>query len=170
MDHCSGPARVRDSSRGSVTAETAVVLPALIVILAAGLWAVAVVEAQLECADAARSGARAASRGEPLEWVRDGVRAAAPVGARVKITRDAGRARVEVSAGVRPRWGLSLPEVAVRAVAVSAVEPGAGQEDTAVAGSARQQPELPSRAQERAVPASAGAGRARTEIEGVETA
>ncbi|MFB9718982.1 TadE family type IV pilus minor pilin [Planobispora longispora] len=127
MDRFPGPGPVSRPSRGSVTAETAVALPALIVVLAAGLWAVAVVEAQLECADAARSGARAASRGEPLEWVRDGVRATAPVGARVTVTRDAERARVEISAGVRPHWGLSLPEVAVHAVAVSAVEPGVGQ-------------------------------------------
>ncbi|WP_449061019.1 TadE family type IV pilus minor pilin [Planomonospora algeriensis] len=70
------------SSRGSVTAETAAALPALMVILAAGLWAIAVVGAQLECVDAARAGARAASRGETLERVRSGVLAAAPAGRR----------------------------------------------------------------------------------------
>ncbi|GGL36744.1 TadE family type IV pilus minor pilin [Planomonospora parontospora] len=107
-----------------MTAETAAALPALMVVLAAGLWAIAVVGAQLECVDAARAGARAASRGETIEQVRSGVLSVAPDGARAEVTRDAERVRVEVQAGVRPRWGLSLPEVTVRAIAVSATEPG----------------------------------------------
>ncbi|GAB3882575.1 hypothetical protein GCM10027612_13340 [Microbispora bryophytorum subsp. camponoti] len=41
--------------RGSVTAETAVALPALVVVLIASLWAVTVVGAQLRCVDAARA-------------------------------------------------------------------------------------------------------------------
>lgn len=113
--------------KGSVTAETAAVLPALMVVLAAGLWAVAAVEARLECVDAARAGARAVSRGEPLERVRSSVLAAVPAGARVVVTRGADVARVEVSVHVRPQWGTSLPGVTVRATAVSAVEPEAGQ-------------------------------------------
>ncbi|MFD8532164.1 TadE family type IV pilus minor pilin [Streptosporangium canum] len=112
-------------SQGSVTAETAVVLPAVVVMLAAALWAVAAVGAQLECVDAARTGARAASRGESLEQVRDGVLAAAPAGARVVVTRSAEVTRVEVSVRIRPRWGASLPAVTIRATAVSATEPGA---------------------------------------------
>ncbi|GAT67976.1 pilus biosynthesis protein TadE [Planomonospora sphaerica] len=129
------------SSRGSVTAETAAALPALMVVLAAGLWAIAVVGAQLECVDAARAGARAASRGETIEQVRSGVLSAAPDGARAEVTRDAERVRVEVRAGVRPRWGLSLPEVTVRAIAVSATEPGAGTEaSTAESGTGRADP------------------------------
>ncbi|MFJ2028330.1 TadE family type IV pilus minor pilin [Streptosporangium sp. NPDC087985] len=119
-----GPAR---RARGSVTAETAVVLPAVVVMLAAALWAVAAVGAQLECVDAARAGARAASRGESLEQVRGGVLSAAPAGAHVVVTRSAEVTRVEVSANVRPSWGASLPSVTVRATAVSATEPGVEQ-------------------------------------------
>ncbi|AWS39993.1 hypothetical protein DKM19_00280 [Streptosporangium sp. 'caverna'] len=118
------PAASHRRSRGSVTVETAAVLPALMVVLAAGLWAVAAVEAQLECVDAARAGARAASRGEALERVRGGVLAVAPAGARVVVTRSAEVARVEVSVSVRPRWGASLPSVTVHAAAMSATEPG----------------------------------------------
>ncbi|GAA2880910.1 hypothetical protein GCM10010517_43690 [Streptosporangium fragile] len=114
-------------SRGSVTAETAAVLPALMVVLAAGLWAVAAVEAQLECVDAARAGARAVSRGESLEQVRSSVLSAVPSGAQVVVTRSVDVARVEVSVQVRPRWGVSLPGVTVRATAVSALEPGVGR-------------------------------------------
>ncbi|MFC4058600.1 TadE family type IV pilus minor pilin [Planomonospora corallina] len=123
-----GPVREAGTwSRGSVTAETAAALPALVVVLAAGLWAIAVVGAQLECMDAARTGARAASRGEPLDRVREDVLAVAPAGAWTQVSRDRERVRVAVSAGVRPRWGLSLPEVTVHATAVSAVEPGVEQ-------------------------------------------
>ncbi|MEV7009567.1 TadE family type IV pilus minor pilin [Streptosporangium sp. NPDC051022] len=114
-------------SRGSVTAETAVALPALVVVLAAALWTVAAVGAQLECVDAARAGALAASRGESLERVREGVLSAAPPGARVTVTRSTEITRVEVSASVRPRWGAVLPAVTVQATAVSATEPGVEQ-------------------------------------------
>ncbi|MFF5209992.1 TadE family type IV pilus minor pilin [Streptosporangium sp. NPDC000396] len=116
-------ARLR-RSKGSVTAETAVVLPAVVVMLAAALWALTAVEAQLECVDAARAGARAASRGESLERVRSGVLAASPAGALVVVTRNAEITRVEVSVSVKPRWGASLPSVPIRAVALSATEPG----------------------------------------------
>ncbi len=120
------PASVTSSrrSRGSVTAETAAALPALMVVLGAGLWAVAAVEARLECVDAARAGARAASRGEPLERVRGGVLSMVPAGALVTVTRSAETVRVEVSVDVRPRWGDSLPSVTVHATAVSVTEPG----------------------------------------------
>ena len=111
-------------SRGSVTAETAAALPALMVVLGAGLWAVAAVEARLECVDAARAGARAASRGESLERVRGGVLSVAPPGAVVTVARSAEVTRVEVSANVKPRWGASLPGVTVHATAVSITEPG----------------------------------------------
>ncbi|MEV4382429.1 TadE family type IV pilus minor pilin [Streptosporangium sp. NPDC049644] len=111
-------------TRGSVTAETAAVLPALLVVLGAGLWAVSAVEAQLECVDAARAGARAASRGESLERVRGSALSVAPAGATVVVTRSAETARVEVSVNVRPRWGASLPGVTVHASAASVTEPG----------------------------------------------
>jgi Flp pilus assembly protein TadG len=107
-----------------VTVETAAVLPALMVVLAAALWAVAAAEAQLECVDAARAGARAASRGEALERVRGSVLAVAPAGAQVVVTRSAEVARVEVSVSIRPRWGAALPSVTVRADATAATEPG----------------------------------------------
>ncbi|MEU7003704.1 TadE family type IV pilus minor pilin [Nonomuraea sp. NPDC046570] len=118
-------ARRRARSRGSVTAETAAVLPALMVVLAAALWAVGAVEAHLKCVDAARAGARAAARGEPLDQVRSRVSNAAPPGASVEINREAGTTRVEVSAPIKPPWGPTLPAVDVSATAVSATEPGA---------------------------------------------
>src|SRR5688500_20233283 len=54
---------------GMVTAETAVVLPVLLLVLAGAVAAVTVVGAQLRCVDAAREGARAAARGESVAEV-----------------------------------------------------------------------------------------------------
>ncbi len=50
------------ADRGSVTAELAVALPALVLLLLAGLTAVQAVTVQLRCVDAAREAARAAAR------------------------------------------------------------------------------------------------------------
>ncbi len=110
------------TSRGSVTAETAAVLPALMVVLAAALWAIQAVAVQLECVDAARVAARAAARGEPLDEVRDLVRAATGQEAQVDVHRNAERTRVEISVEVRPPWGPALPAVQVTASATAATE------------------------------------------------
>jgi Flp pilus assembly protein TadG len=112
--------------RGSVTAETAVVLPALVIVLAASLWAVAVVGMRLQCVDAARAGARAAARGEPPDAVRAAVARSAPADAKVDVSSGGEIARVEVSLRIEPPWGPALPAVDVKASAVSALEPGVG--------------------------------------------
>jgi hypothetical protein len=114
------------SDMGSITAETAVALPSLALVLGAALWGVAAVTAQLECVDAARSGARAAARGEPLEVVRKVAGRAAPAGAAVSVVRDSDLARVTVSTSVRPTWVIGVPPIPVGASAVSASEPGVG--------------------------------------------
>ncbi|MEV6150769.1 TadE family type IV pilus minor pilin [Nonomuraea sp. NPDC052129] len=112
----------RSTSRGSVTAETAMVLPALMVVLAAALWAIQVVGVQLECVDAARAAARAAARGEPLNEVRELVRSATRPNAQVDISRSPESTRVEISVEVRPAWGASLPAVQVAAAATADTE------------------------------------------------
>ena len=89
--------------RGAVTAETAVVLPALVVVLVLCLWSVAVVGQQLQCIDAARTGARALARGEPVELARAAAQRAAPDGASVTLRSADGLAVVEV------RFSASLP-------------------------------------------------------------
>ncbi|MFC4589081.1 TadE family type IV pilus minor pilin [Sphaerisporangium corydalis] len=110
---------------GSATAEMAVALPSLALVLGAALWAVTAVAAQLECVDAARAGARAAARGEPLEAVRQAAGGAAPAGATVSVTRGPERSQVTVAASVRPGWVIGLPAIPVTASATSATEPGA---------------------------------------------
>ncbi|MGW3351069.1 TadE family type IV pilus minor pilin [Nonomuraea rubra] len=112
----------RSASRGSVTAETAAMLPALMVVLAAALWAIQAVGVQLECVDAARMAARAAARGEPLDQVRAFTQTATRPNAQVAITRGPELTTVEITVEVRPSWGESLPAVRVSATATAATE------------------------------------------------
>ncbi|MFI7132972.1 TadE family type IV pilus minor pilin [Nonomuraea sp. NPDC050153] len=116
--------RKRSASRGSVTAETAAVLPALMVVLAAALWAIQAVSAQLECVDAARAAARAAARGEPLDQVMARARTAIRQEAQVAVTRDTETTKVQIAIEVRPPWAQSLPAVQISATATADTELG----------------------------------------------
>jgi Flp pilus assembly protein TadG len=115
--------RARRATRGSVTAETAAVLPALVAVLAAALWLIQAIGAQLECVDAARAAARAAARGEPLADVQELARAATQPDALINVDRGPELTRVQITVRVRPAWGLPLPPATVEATAVSATEP-----------------------------------------------
>ena len=108
-----------------VTAETAVVLPVLLLVLAAAVAAVTVVGAQLRCVDAAREGARAAARGEDVAVVRALVVDAAQAGAEVGVSVGHEEVRVVVAARVAPLGPVPF-SVPVSAEAVALVEPGAG--------------------------------------------
>jgi Flp pilus assembly protein TadG len=90
--------RERSRDRGYVTAEAAVVIPVLVLLVGMLLWGLGAVGTQLRCADAARAGARAAARGEAATAVVEVARSAAPAGARVRIVRDGGLYRVRVVA------------------------------------------------------------------------
>ncbi|MFE2132276.1 TadE family type IV pilus minor pilin, partial [Streptomyces sp. NPDC059466] len=59
----SGPARGGD--RGFVTAEAAVVLPSLVLVGMALVWALLAASAQIRCVDAARAGPPTAAPPEP---------------------------------------------------------------------------------------------------------
>ena len=107
-----------------VTAETAVVLPVLLVVLAAAVWVLASVAGQLRCVDAARVGARAAARGDAASVVTAATARVAPAGAQVRVVRSGDEVTVEVSAVVRP-FGAALarlPGTGVRAAATAVVE------------------------------------------------
>ncbi|MFC7490031.1 MULTISPECIES: TadE family type IV pilus minor pilin [unclassified Knoellia] len=103
--------RGRRGETGMVTAEIAVALPALVLVLTLGLGAVAVVTDQLRCVDAARVGARLLARGEPVEQVRNEVARQAPDGAEIGFEVGPDSVRVDVSA---------QPPPLLRAVGVSA--------------------------------------------------
>lgn len=107
-----------------VTAETAVVLPVLLFVLAGAVWVLACLVGQLRCVDAARSAARAAARGDAPAAVVAAARAMAPVGAQVELVRRGAEVTVLVAAVVRPfgRGLTALPGTPVQAGATALVE------------------------------------------------
>jgi hypothetical protein len=107
---------------GTATAELAVALPVLVLVIVSALSAVAVGTAQLRCVDAAREAARAAARGEPAGVVRTAAERAAPDGAEVAVTVGQDQVRVTVSARPGVTGGL-LPHFTVTATAVALREP-----------------------------------------------
>lgn len=107
-----------------MTAEIAVALPGLVLIIAVALWGVSATAAQVACVDAARAGARAAARGEPIPAVQAAVLRAAPPGARVEVRRNGDLTEVEVIAEIRAPAMSGLPPIVVRERAVAATEPG----------------------------------------------
>lgn len=99
------------------------VLPVLALLLAVGLWSVAVAGAQLRCVDAARDGARAAARGESDAMVVAATTAAAPQGAQINVHREGSRIVVLVTArvggGLGPLAAIAAPTVSATAAAES---------------------------------------------------
>ncbi|MGZ4620292.1 MAG: TadE family type IV pilus minor pilin, partial [Frankiaceae bacterium] len=117
----------RPGEAGYATAELALTLPVIVLVVLAGLWAVSAVSLKAACAEAVRLGARAAARGEPAEVVRDVVRHELPARAAVTVGGDEpGTVRVRVSVRLRPAGALSglLPAVSVSATAEAATETG----------------------------------------------
>ena len=106
--------------RGSTTAELAVGLPALILLLLFALGAVNAVLARMQCVDAARDAALTAARGGDGDS--EG-RRRAPAGATVGVNVDGPRVTATVRATVHP-LGPHLPSVTVTGTAVADQEPG----------------------------------------------
>ena len=113
----------RQRDRGSVTAELAVALPVLVLLLLAGLTAVNAVATKMRCVDAAREAARAEARGEPGTVA--GTRAA-PAGATVSVSSNGDTVQATVVAVAHP-LGTLLPGFTIEASAVAALEPGEAQ-------------------------------------------
>ena len=120
------PARTpgRRSQRGAVTAETAMVLPVLVLLTLALVWLLALAAAQTRVVDAAREVARAVARDEPRAEALSLGRRVAPAGADIRVATGGGHVVVDVSAEVRGPGGLIrfLPGVTVEAEAVAAAE------------------------------------------------
>jgi Flp pilus assembly protein TadG len=110
-----------------VTAETAVVLPVLLLVLAGAVAAVTVVGGQLRCVDAAREAARAAARGDGDAQVVAIAGRAAPEGARTTVGGSADEVTVTVSATVAPLGPIPL-QVTVSSTAVGLREPGSAED------------------------------------------
>ncbi|MGQ4387453.1 TadE family type IV pilus minor pilin [Streptomyces sp. SAS_270] len=103
---------------GFVTAEAAVVLPALVAVAMALIWALLAASAQIQCVDAARAGARAAARQDPPDAVLATARRAAPRGAHVVVSREGDLVRVRVMAHAPGPDALTL-ELSDEAVALA---------------------------------------------------
>ena len=89
----------RDS--GQATAELAVAIPSLVLVLVLAIWVVSAVSVQAQCAEAARVGARAAARGETDDIVRSWSRRIVPRNAETSVTHGRDVVVVQVRCGVR---------------------------------------------------------------------
>ena len=108
---------------GFVTAELAAALPAVVAVLALGLWAVSTVGMKVRAIDAANSAAIAAARGEDAQAV---AAAYLPDGASVAVSSDDTMATAVVTAPVRPLGPLT-PPLEITAEAAAPMEPGLPQ-------------------------------------------
>jgi hypothetical protein len=112
------------SEDGFVTAETAVTMPALVVVLVLAMVAVGASTAQLRCAAAAREVARAVARGEAADAARAAGLSSAPSGSVIQIERSGELMVVQVRARVHlPGPVLHGIGWTVRADAAAALEP-----------------------------------------------
>ena len=114
-----------DPDRGAVTVETAVIMPALVLLLAVLLAASAAGMTTVRYEEAARASARAAARGENTAVVERTAREIAGESANVVVGGAAGRVTVAVSGpapGILGQWSTWRLD----ANASAAVESGAG--------------------------------------------
>lgn len=109
----------RRAGRGSATAEVAVALPALVLVLGVALAALDLGVAQVRCVDAARTGARLLARGDPPDEARTAALGGAPRGSTWAARFADGDVSVTVSAPVPAflRGWSSVPQPAATAVA-----------------------------------------------------
>ncbi|WP_305852982.1 TadE family type IV pilus minor pilin [Georgenia sp. TF02-10] len=121
--HRGGPGH-RPTDRGGVTAELALVLPAVVLLLVVLLVAAAAAVSQVRVADAARAGARAAALGEPAAVITSVAEHLAGPAATVRVGRDQGYVVVTVT---RELPGLlAVTDLTARATARAVPEPGEG--------------------------------------------
>ena len=117
--------RERAADQGFVTAESAMVLPVLVMFAMALVWGLLVVAAQIQCVDAARTGARAAARQDPADAVVRVAEDTAPRDAQITVAREGDRVRVVVVAKPPALSGLPF-EVREEAVALAEETVGEG--------------------------------------------
>lgn len=112
----------RADDRGTVTAEVALALPAVVTVLLAALLLTAAAGAQLRCADGARAGARTAALGESAATVAATAGRVAGPDASVAVARAGGWVTVTVRSPVVAATGPGAGWTA-RASATARVEP-----------------------------------------------
>lgn len=115
------PRRAGDDS-GAVTAELALALPAVVLVLAVLLVTASAAALQLRCADGARAGARLAAIGEPDAAVTEVARRVAGAGVDVSVSRSDPWVEVTVTASGPGAW-FTGGGVDVAATATAWAEP-----------------------------------------------
>jgi hypothetical protein len=115
----------RRDETGAVTAETAVVLPLIVVFTLSMAWLVSLGITQVRALDAARETARAAARSDGAGQAVALGRRVAPAGSSISVGHGDGTVVVRVSSPVTGPAGLfaHLTGFRVRAEAVAAQEP-----------------------------------------------
>jgi len=108
--------------RGGVTAELALVLPGVVLLLVALLTAAGAAVTQVRVADAARAGARAAALGESHAEVGEVARSLAGDASDVRVSESGGYVVVEVSQDFSGPLGLA--DLAASSSARALPEPG----------------------------------------------
>jgi Flp pilus assembly protein TadG len=122
-----GPARCQLARRdgGMVTAEFAVALPSLALVVAASIAGLTAITDRMRCADAAGLAARLAARGEPYGEVRQLALRAAPRGAQLRLETSGDTVIATVTARLAaPGLLRRLPEFVTHEQVVAAREPG----------------------------------------------
>ena len=117
-----GRHRLGRADRGGVTAELAIALPGVVLLLLVLLTAASAALTQVRVADAARAGARAAALGESAAVVTAVVDHLAGSGAVVRVSRDGGYVVVEVARDLP--GPLALAALRAGATARALPEPG----------------------------------------------
>jgi Flp pilus assembly protein TadG len=108
-----------------VTAELAVALPTVVVVLVLAMTALFAVTTELRCTDAAATAARLLARGESPATARSAVQAIAGAGASLDLSTAAGSVRVDVRAPAGlPLVHTLLPLPPVSAAFSQPLEPG----------------------------------------------
>jgi len=115
-----------EADGGAVTAETAVVVPVLMLLSVGLAWLVTIGVTHARVVDAAREAARVVARGESPAAGSALARRVGPDGTRVAVSGDGGTVVVTAVAPVQGPGGLFafLPAFDVHAQAVAAKEPG----------------------------------------------
>lgn len=118
--------RVKRTDQGTVTAESVVVLPVLVLVAVSLIWLVSLGVVQIRAVDAARETARIVARGESTQaGISVGSRVAAP-GSMISVSLGEQQVVVRVVSRVRGPGRLlaALGSVELTAQAIAAREPG----------------------------------------------
>ncbi|QWC83730.1 pilus assembly protein [Nocardioidaceae bacterium] len=92
----------RRTERGAVTAEAALVIPSLVLVTLALVWAISLVALRIAAIDASREAARVAARGESVAAARTAARRVAEGASAVHVEVGAELVRVRVEMPVVP--------------------------------------------------------------------